>query len=723
MVCSCGHPVLASGTPSFLAFRLNEMSKLSIPVLTSPSPADVSLPHPKYRADIDGLRAVAVLLVVGFHAFPNGVKGGFIGVDIFFVISGFLISTIIFEGLDQKSFSFTEFYGRRVRRIFPALCVVLLACLAFGWFMLLASEYRQVGKHTVAGAGFFSNLLLASESGYFDTEAETKPLLHLWSLGIEEQFYIFWPLLLWFAWFKRFNLLAIILLVAALSFSLNVWNIDAETTDTFYSPLTRFWELLVGSTLAYLVLYRQTALMKVSAFNAELRSLAGAFLLGAGLLLIRDSSAFPGYWALLPTLGTALMISAGPQAWVNRTILSNPVLVWFGLISFPLYLWHWPLFSFLRIMEGEPTRAARIVAVCTAIALAWLTYQWVEKPVRRSGNASKMTLSLVLGLTALALSGYVVYFNNGFQGYGPRTADKIEFSEYFENSLPDWRYFEATQLTQKYRDDCNFYDMRRFRAGNSTSVPVNAIDASCHQRSGSGRKVLFIWGDSHAQHFYHGLRKSLPKDWDVLIVASSGCKPALVASDSKDNFCERSNWFARKSIAEQKPDAVLIAQSRNHPFERLAGLGKSLKDAGVPQVIFTGPAPHWKIDLYKVVLKQLWTDTPARTFVGVDEKVMADNQSLKKAFASQRDLIFVDQMAAFCNESGCLTRIGNDRKEGITSWDMGHLTPIASEYLAANLLAHVVTSAVEGEAPSGLRTPQSNGQISSSGVVNTVGAY
>jgi peptidoglycan/LPS O-acetylase OafA/YrhL len=589
--------------------------------------------------------------------------------------------------------------------------------------MLLAAEYRQLGKHTFGGAGFFSNLLLASESGYFDTEAETKPLLHLWSLGIEEQFYIFWPLLLWVASVKRINLLAIIVLVAALSFSLNVWNIDVKTTDTFYSPLTRFWELLLGSTLAYLMLYRQTALNTVGAFNPELRSLAGAVLLGAGLLLIRDSSAFPGYWALLPTLGAALMISAGPQAWVNRTILSHPVLVWFGLISFPLYLWHWPLFSFLRIMEGEPTRSMRIAAICTSVALAWLTYHWVEKPVRRSSNVSKMTLSLVLGLTTLGMSGYVVYFNNGFQGFGPRTADKIEFSEYFENGFPDWRYFEKTQLDQKYRDDCNFYNMGRFRAGNSTSTPVNAIDASCHQRSGTGRKVLFIWGDSHAQHFYHGLRKSLPKEWDVLIVASSGCKPALVASDSKDNFCERSNWFARKSIAEQKPDAVLIAQSRNHPFGRLAGLGKNLKDAGVPQIIFTGPAPHWKIDLYKIVLKQLWKDTPARTFVGVDEKVMADNQSLKKAFASQRDLIFADQMAAFCNEAGCLTRIGNDRKEGITSWDMGHLTPIASEYLAENFLANVIISAVESEVPSGLRTTEPARQISPSGMVSTLNSY
>jgi peptidoglycan/LPS O-acetylase OafA/YrhL len=144
------------------------------------------LTHPEYRADIDGLRAIAVLSVVGFHAFPTWVKGGFIGVDIFFVISGFLISTIIFENLERNSFSFFEFYSRRVKRIFPALLLTLIACFAFGWFVLLADEYKQLGKHIAAGAGFISNFVFWNESGYFDNAAETKPLLHLWTLAIEE---------------------------------------------------------------------------------------------------------------------------------------------------------------------------------------------------------------------------------------------------------------------------------------------------------------------------------------------------------------------------------------------------------------------------------------------------------------------------------------------------------------------------------------------------------
>lgn len=188
---------------------LQNIKEYNLPLLSG------HLVHPKYRSDIDGLRAIAVLSVVAFHAFPGKIKGGFIGVDIFFVISGFLISTIIFSSLERDAFSFVDFYIRRIRRIFPALIVVLISCYVFGWFSLLDDEYKQFGQHVAAGAGFVSNLVLWHESGYFDVAAETKPLLHLWSLGIEEQFYIVWPLLLWAAWKKRFNFLSITVAISA----------------------------------------------------------------------------------------------------------------------------------------------------------------------------------------------------------------------------------------------------------------------------------------------------------------------------------------------------------------------------------------------------------------------------------------------------------------------------------------------------------------------------
>jgi peptidoglycan/LPS O-acetylase OafA/YrhL len=217
------------------------------------------LSHPPYRSDIDGLRAVAVLSVVFFHASPDVIRGGFVGVDVFFVISGYLISTNIFQSLDGGSFNYLAFYIRRIKRIFPALLVVLVACMTFGWFALLAEEYKQLGKHVAASAVFISNFILWHEVGYFDNAAETKPLLHLWSLGVEEQFYIIWPVLLAMAWKFRLNLLTMAVVLTIASLFLNLGEVKKDAVATFYSPQTRFWELLCGSALAWIVLYKNDA--------------------------------------------------------------------------------------------------------------------------------------------------------------------------------------------------------------------------------------------------------------------------------------------------------------------------------------------------------------------------------------------------------------------------------------------------------------------------------
>jgi peptidoglycan/LPS O-acetylase OafA/YrhL len=209
-----------------------------------------------YRPDIDGLRAVAVLSVVVFHAFPEWISGGFIGVDIFFVISGYLISSIIFSRLNYEAFSFTDFYTRRINRIFPALIVVLISCLTLGWLTLNASEYKQLGKHVVAGAFLISNFVFWNESGYFGSDAITKPLLNLWSLGIEEQFYVIWPFILYFSYKNKFNLLGICIAVTAISFLINISTVEFDAIAGFYSPFTRFWELGAGSILAWSVLYK-----------------------------------------------------------------------------------------------------------------------------------------------------------------------------------------------------------------------------------------------------------------------------------------------------------------------------------------------------------------------------------------------------------------------------------------------------------------------------------
>ena len=397
--------------------------------------AEEKLSHPKYRPDIDGLRAVAVLSVVAFHAFPRWMPGGFIGVDVFFVISGFLISTIIFENLEKNTFSFVGFYARRVRRIFPALLLVLISSYAFGWIALFADEYKQLGKHIAAGAGFVSNLVLWSESGYFDNASDTKPLLHLWSLGIEEQFYIVWPFVLWLAWKKRFNLLTLIILVWFASFYLNIQGVQKDAVATFYSPQTRFWELFAGSMLAWLVLHNKNTFsncaLKIDGFlsrivyreHAEadgtlsnITSFSGCLLLAYGFWRITKATSFPGWWGIVPVLGAVLIILAGSRAWINRTVLSNKIAVWFGLISFPLYLWHWPLLSFARIVEsGTPARNIRIAAVALSVALAWLTYKFVERPIRFGKNRRIKAFVLVFLMVVVGYVGYNAYARDGLK--------------------------------------------------------------------------------------------------------------------------------------------------------------------------------------------------------------------------------------------------------------------------------------------------------------------
>ncbi len=658
--------------------------------VTPPASRPGQLIQPKYRADIDGLRAIAVLSVVGFHAFPDWIRGGFIGVDIFFVISGYLISTIIFENLERNSFSFFEFYSRRIRRIFPALLLVLIALTAFGWFALFADEYKQLGKHIAAGAGFVSNIVLWSESGYFDRAAEAKPLLHLWSLGIEEQFYIIWPLLLWSSRKLRFNFLLITAAIASISFALNIWQIHSDVIATFYSPQTRFWELLIGSGLAYFTLFKQSALQKFRMGNNDLQSCVGIVLLAFAVIAITKDRAFPGWWALLPTVGALLIISAGPQAWVNRTVLANRVMVWFGLISFPLYLWHWPLLTTTRIVESKALSVeTRFAAVLISIALSWATYRFIERPIRFGRHTNTKVYSLALLTLFIGCFGYVCYNRDGFPRAGYAQNELNEYSNYFNNF--SWKYFKEVGIPDKYRFDCDFYDIPKFFAGEATRVPRDQINKSCYERNFDKENAAFIWGDSHAQQLYYGLNNNLPRDWQLMIVASSGCMPdATVQEDSTTDFCTRTNWFALKTIKETKPKVVLVAQSFAHDYAKMKSTSETLKAMGVPKVVFTGPAPHWEQPLPSIIMRRLWQRTPERTYLGIIEDEFKLNESLKNEFAKSEDAYFADLIGLFCNEYGCLTRIGNDKKTGITSWDTCHLTPIASDYLAKNLLSEIV---------------------------------
>lgn len=483
--------------------------------------SQLNLSLPKYRPDIDGLRAIAVLSVVLFHAFPQFLRGGFIGVDVFFVISGFLISTIIFESLEKGTFTFQQFYSRRIRRIFPALLFVLAVSSMFGWFALLADEYKQFGKHMAAGAGFVSNVVLWGESGYFDNSAETKPLLHLWSLGVEEQFYFIWPLLLWCAWRLGINILALTLTFALASFTLNVLGIRQDIVASFYLPHTRFWELLVGSLLAWFSIHRMDALRElILSFDRQLAgclvprvserrpvlphviSALGVLILLYGFSNINKTFGFPGWWALVPVLGAALIISAGPSAWFNRVVLSSRLVVWFGLISFPLYLWHWPLLSFARIVESElPAPDVRVAAVALSILLAWLTYRFVEGPIRKGGRNGFKVGGLLALMVLVFVVGVTLFNRDGLESRQSVSGYQNNKNELLRTPEVDASCLEYVGLKKPLFPYCRFND-----AG--------------------GKETIAVIGDSHAHVAYPGVHELAAKAGkNTVLLANSSCPP------------------------------------------------------------------------------------------------------------------------------------------------------------------------------------------------------
>jgi peptidoglycan/LPS O-acetylase OafA/YrhL len=653
----------------------------------------------KYRPDIDGLRAIAVISVVAYHAFPKVLYGGFIGVDIFFVISGFLISSIIFSGLENNNFSLGQFYLRRIRRILPSLLTVGIASLILGWLVLLPNELEQLGRHIAAAAVFIINFVLSRESGYFDNPL-SKPMLHLWSLSVEEQFYFFWPLLLILVWKRKFNFLNLTILIAIISFFINIYLLNnGQSTQAFYWPMPRFWELMSGGILAYVNLHHPEFNNKYK----NLQSLVGFFLLLLGFWLIKSNINFPGWWALLPVLGAVLIISAGNQSWLNRKLLSNKPMVWIGLISYPLYLWHWVLLSFSNILllgiifDLKPS-TINIIIVLLSIALAYLTYTLIEKPLRFSKN-KKIPYILLFSLVLTGLFGFSCIVNNGYKNKNIgffRDKEKSEFSDYFDNSAPEFRYEKRQIIQKQWHDQCGFYNLEKYTAGNPTRLPRESIAKECYQRDNAKyEKALMLWGDSHAQMLRPGLQENLPKNWQILQVTSSNCPPKILLSQEHihDDYCLTSNWFALETIKKARPNLVVLAQNEGHSIQNMEEIISTLVKLGVGKVIFVGPTPTWAnlyTSLPNLVLRRLWHNTPERTFVGVNTQRIEEDKTLKQQFKSSPSHVYVSLIDYFCNHKGCLTRIGNDKKLDITTFDYGHLTPKTSGVLARDLLVPTI---------------------------------
>lgn len=403
----------------------------------------------QYRADIDGLRAIAVSAVVLYHAFPNVFPGGFVGVDIFFVISGFLITGILRKEIADDNFSIPSFYARRIRRLFPALIVVLGVVLFAGWFTLLQNEFRQLGWHAVAGASFFSNIALWLEVGYFDIQSVLKPLLHLWSLGVEEQFYIVWPLVLFAVYRLKLSFLFIAVLLFLLSFFGGITAISKNSSAAFYLPQYRFWELILGGALTGIPCFSALRgspsplrLQIVRILNrASLISWLGMFFIVISVFTLDEHKPFPGYWALLPVIGTAMLISAGPKTIIAKKVLANKAMVGIGLISYPLYLWHWPIISFGWIIYGEsPSELYLVILVFVSLFCAWATYRFIESPLRYSQQNRTVLMALVASMICVLAAGAFVK-----GGIIPERLSRA--SDVLSAASDDWYYPPQKQTT------------------------------------------------------------------------------------------------------------------------------------------------------------------------------------------------------------------------------------------------------------------------------------
>lgn len=455
-----------------------------------------------YRSDIDGLRAIAVLIVVLFHAFPPLIPGGYLGVDVFFVISGFLISKIISNNAHNNTFSFFDFYSRRIKRIFPALLTVLTTSFLVGWFILLPDEFQQLGKHIASSIGFVQNFTLLNEAGYFDTSTDKKPLMHLWSLAVEEQFYLIYPLIYWLNRKIGAAMLKSIALLAIASLASNIFLSKTDPTASFFLPYTRIWEILIGAGLSFIEPNANSIKNKITS-----RCLAA---LGLFCILIPawapDEIKIPHHWlSLSAALGAALIIYTGSNNQNELPFLSTPIMRFIGRHSYPLYLWHWPIISLIIITEGRSAPAFHFIfAIIISFALAIFTSALIENRIRF--NKGRFIPH------ALLITGFLI----GLVGYNTYSREGLSFR--MKTKLPPSNQFDALKHNSFLAQGCGLQNKKI----------ESQIDACVHDTRAKTQYALI--GDSKAKALAPGLMAN-SLGWTLIGGTSKFGAPTPVLSD------------------------------------------------------------------------------------------------------------------------------------------------------------------------------------------------
>ncbi|MEP2102397.1 acyltransferase family protein [Parasphingorhabdus sp.] len=501
----------------------------------------------RYRADIDGLRTVAVVPVVLYHAGIAGFSGGFIGVDVFFVISGFLITTVIQSDLEKQQFSIISFYERRIRRIFPALVVVFAASLAIGYFLQRPTEFSDMALSIVAASFFVSNIYFWKSTNYFATESIEAPMLHTWSLAVEEQFYIFFPLLMIFlarAHYKKIPLLSAVAVLSFLAASILVFY---KQSATFYLLPTRAWELLIGALLALGIVrdIRSPLIQKGAAF-------LGVILIIVPIFTYTDKTVFPGIAALPPTIGAALIIWSGKTGggFIHQLLSSRPFTLC-GQASYSLYLWHFPLLAFAIYARGGELGTVEALLVCMlSLVLSLLSLKFVERPFRRrrqqSDSKSFAVPVAVMGLILVTISSYTIY---AYQGVPSRLDERSD------------KYVRVSDDETRHPKTCMSLD----------NIIVDPVDA-CLLGNKSQVPNVLLWGDSHAMVTATSMESAaLGNNQSFLFAATADCPPGSdftiratseLTSSPSYQFCDDYNAKMLEMASSNEELETIVFSSR-----------------------------------------------------------------------------------------------------------------------------------------------------------------
>jgi peptidoglycan/LPS O-acetylase OafA/YrhL len=611
----------------------------------------------RYRADVDGLRALAIGPVVLYHAGVAAVPGGFVGVDIFFVISGYLIAGLILADIEAGHFTIGNFYERRVRRIFPALFAMLAASCVAAWFLLPPLDMQRFGASVAAAAAFVSNILFASEAGYFDAAAELKPLLHTWSLGVEEQFYLFFPgLMLLLRKQSRRNIAVVVGLLALLSFLGSLLSLRNDPGPAFFPGPWRFWELSLGVLAALGALPRPQRQA-----TRELLALAGLALIAGSVFMLSREVPFPGVMALFPCVGALLLILSGEggSSLGNRLLATRPF-VFLGLISYSLYLWHWPLIVFARrLLMRHPHGLELLALLAASLLLAVLSWRFVEKPFRlrpgASRNPRRVFLAAALLIAASLGFGYAAWKSDGWPARVP--GDFPTHVRGREDFRPGTCFLEEKQGYAEWaKSDC-------------------AIDR------GAGPQVL-LWGDSFAAHYVPGLvRSPAAAPYRYTQFTSYSCPPVPGTQVPWAPQCVGINAQADQ-VLSSRPFEVVVLAAR---WERY--WGRSVYSAAVQaeidrlrarglRVVLVGQGPSFDYDDPVEYVRRSGSESgPSR-----------DGSAINRELAALHGVdAFLDPLAQLCPGGQCRLREGRE----FLYFDGGHYSTAGSIRAVPGLAAAI----------------------------------